>query len=110
MSDYSKLPKWAQSEIETLQSNVRHYRSQLESAVEGETEVWYRGNREMQALPAETVVYFNLNGHGAPDSVRSKGVACYARDGRLIVHDVGIGQIDIRPEGGNRVTIGVVGR
>jgi hypothetical protein len=59
-NDYSKLPKWAQSEIDVLKKNIEHYKEQFRQMSEKDTNTFMtRGLRDNDVgLPRDSSIRF----------------------------------------------------
>ncbi len=68
--DVTKLPKWAQSEINRLERDLEAAREQNRLQVEGETEVFIHDYPDNHPLPPNTTISFELDGERIDVDVR----------------------------------------
>lgn len=83
MNDITKLPKWAQTEIERLQADLDYYREKLRQVGDGDTEVWVRSHAigEHEPLPRGTHIIFKLPNGGTEVSAVGETLELYGRSG-----------------------------
>ena len=101
--DISKLPKWAQRDIQVLEANLRSARRKLkEIAGEGETEVYLQQHMENDIpLPAGSQIRFMVPGRGQPND-RHHIDARVEGDGLRLY---GSRCVEIRPGSANNILI-----
>ena len=104
MSDVTRLPKWAQQRIKILELELHDIKGQLKQVSSGESPVyWEDGLRDytMHGIPERAAVVFRVQG-GTLD--------VNLRDGRIQIRGTsGRTQIDVRPEAGNAISVGMPG-
>lgn len=107
MNDRSKLPKWAQQELDRLDSAVEYHKSRLaeslgQGAESSDTEVYMGYKEKPVGLPDGTPVHFKLS-YGR--------VGVRVKDGKLEVSGLGVGGgLAIFPHVSNLVNVSVVPR
>lgn len=99
MGDISKLPKWAQRRISTLESNVSYWRDQVESAISGDTNVFMDTAGKRIGLPMDTCIIFIIEGGEIRANVTTRGLSIHGETFR-------IADMFISPESSNSVKIG----
>jgi hypothetical protein len=69
--DVTKLPKWAQRRIETLETQLEQVREANRLQVEGETDIWIQDySRGDRPLPVNSTIRFDLGDDEIDISVR----------------------------------------
>jgi len=107
--DVTKLPRWAQTRIESAERNVEHWKGLALQVSEGQSDTLVRSFMEERFLPAGSTVDFGVvvtehaNGH-----VSRRGVSCSWRDeggvGQLYVNG-GSDMLFVRPQAQNALWI-----
>ena len=101
--DTSKLPKWAQLEIERLQRNAEHYQRERRAIDAGESNVlvvdYANGNIN---LPPNSTIRFVM-GPGENEYIEA-GVNHYHKNAIYI--NSGTGSLYVRPVASNALTVG----
>jgi hypothetical protein len=104
--DLAKLPKWAQSTIRALESDVEHYRREAIEVRDGDTNVWTWDAEGYRPLPKGARVSFTIPGgvtshHDERFDVRVEG--------DVLVVSAGDG-ISVRPISSNVVRVTILDR
>ncbi len=99
--DISKLPKWAEQEINSLRANVEYWKGMVTSCEKGETniyaEVAHVGEAAPIYLPDRTSIYFRFGKHSH--------INVWMRDGWITVNgSIGSG-ILVKPDASNQIMI-----
>lgn len=100
MSDISKLPKWAQAEIERLNADVRYLEEKIAALSSDSSKVYARITWERNLhLPTESVVTFVVGDHEIDVRLSEVGgshleVQCH---GRVSVEPRASNCFDVRP-------------
>lgn len=92
--DTSKLPKWAQTHIETLQRDVAHYKGLLDEVVKGDSASVFMDStfrREGRVPLAHERVVFAFDEHTEiqlrwEETRSGRELMAMASNGRLVVH------------------------
>lgn len=104
--ELEKLPKWAQSRIKALESDVEHHRAEAIEVRDGDTNVWTWDSEGYRALPRDSRVSFTVPGgktnhHDERFDVRLEG--------DVLVVSAGDG-ISVRPVSSNVIRVTILDR